>query len=182
MVCFRRYGHILYYTTLFRSPLLVLTTRKCAASLSFAFGTRYDCTSCLIEHFYSRDREKIGAGLRFCKRNGEQSEFLPDNPGAVGRYVHGRPYVRGEEALAAKLLVAALRLAVRRKRQLPPLARLLELKMHDRCHRIFGFPGFWHPRARYPSLFCTPAPDILRIFGTLLGFFAPPIRTCICTR
>ena len=60
------------------------------------------------------------------------SEFYRDKSGrryAVGRW---RPYVRGEEALAAKLLVAALSLAVRRQRQPPPLARLLELKTHDR--------------------------------------------------
>ena len=45
----------------------------------------------------------------------------------------------------------------------------------DRCQDIW-LPRFWHPRAKYPSIFCTPVPDILRIFGTLLGYFAPPIH------
>ena len=37
-------------------------------------------------------------------------------------------------------------------------------------YRIFGFPGFCHPRARYPSLFCIPTPR--------REFLYPPIRTC----
>ena len=110
----------------------------------------------MIEHGYARDREKIGAGLHFCKRNGEQVNFYRDKSGrryAIGRW---RPYVRGEEALAAKLLVAALSLAVGRQRQPPPLARLLELKTHDRVPvdmsaSIDHVGKYFSSRAHYPD-------------------------------
>ena len=55
---------------------------------------------------------------------------------------HGlRPLRRGEEALTAKLLVAALSLAVRRQRQPPSLARLLETpdRVPAGLHRPRGY-------------------------------------------
>ena len=39
-----------------------------------------------------------------------------------------------------------------------------------RCHRIFGFPGFWHPRTIYPRISGSPMLIILRIFGIPMGY------------
>ena len=53
-----------------------------------------------------------------------------------------------------------------------PVGRLLGT---SRCHGIFGFPTFWHPRTNYPRMFRTPMQNICRIFGTHIWYpyFAP---------
>ena len=48
--------------------------------------------------------------------------------------------------------------------------RVTKGRLYDsRCHRIFGFPCFWHPHSKYPRISGTPMLIILRIFGTPLG-------------
>ena len=45
-----------------------------------------------------------------------------------------------------------------------------------RCHRIFGFPGFWHLRTIYPRISGTPMLIILRIFGIPTAYLVPPTQ------